>query len=420
MRIDGITELKNTDGKFAVENFFSFCDTAVGIFAEKDRLVAAPHVKTLCRLPDGLRAVKAFSVDGQLIVYCSDGKLYYKEKDKENDENECVFRPFPVPAFKNVPKVFGMIYDGEKTVVAVDKDGAYAVNSTVNRISLVKGDDYLFCSGTLFVASKSKIYVYYSDDVSGVNLDLMKAVIVSVPKSKGNAARLIEHDGSIIAVCQRGFARIEKSADDMGFTFKEITVKPLRPLSETAVSMGDKIIFKEADKLYALKNGLTEIEGLLDRNSYTVCGNAVKKDEYYLMPVLNGAGEKFIYCYDALNGKDCFISALNMLLSEDGYVISVSDGAAGVISFDKEQSEKVYKSVVTDFNVSGEKTLYGVLADINCEAEMIINGDGVKRSFLLKKGKNRCEVFIKAEEFSCEITSFSEDFEITKLIFYYR
>ena len=103
-------------------------------------------------------------------------------------------------------------------------------------------------------------------------------------------------------------------------------------------------------------------------------------------------------------------------------IFRVDDKDVGfsVISFDKEQSEKVYKSVVTDFNVSGEKTLYGVLAEINCEAEMIINGDGVKRSFLLKKGKNRCEVFIKAEEISCEITSFSDDFEITKLIFYYR
>ena len=403
-------QTKTVNKEFRFKDLKSETDYAEGYFTDGDKLVPSPSVTTTGALKSGLRCLKVYDI-GFTLYFCSDGKLYRKVNGE--------FKDYKIPATSAPPSVFSLIYDGEKTAAVVCATGTYLLNDRISFIAAVKGNAYAEYNGTLFIAKGKKIIVCGDADYTGDFINFEPRTFLYPEGRYGAVLKFVEISRELYAVCQRGAVKITLTGDDMGYALKDCDLPPFKCVKESVFSMGNEAYFINLDGLNKFDGKrVLKIPSFFDKKIIEVCGDATAKDNYYLLPV-NLNGERKIYCYDVLSGKETFLKGDGILVA-GGKTASFITNGTGEIDFSP--SRRVWRSVKTDFGTRELKTLSALCLENSSDVAVTVEGDGIVRTFTFKAGEKRVPITLRAEKFCFTLTDGIGDptDEIAKLIAEYR
>lgn len=386
--INSIKKIRTVNKEFSFKDLSALTDYAEGYFTDGDKLVASPSVKETGTLKNGLRCVRIYDI-GFTVYYCSDGKLYRKVNGE--------FKEYGIPALSTPPEVFSVIYDGKKTAAAVLGSGAYLLNDRISFVSMVKGNAYAVFKGTLFIAKGRKIIVCGDAEYSGEQITVNPSTFLYPEGRYGAVIKFVEISGEFFAVCQRGAVKIALTGDDMEYSVEDCALPPFKSVPESIVSMGNEAYFININGLCRFNGRRVEkINSFFDKKIIEPCGEATAKDNYYLIPV-NVGGQRKIYCMDCLSGKDAFIDGSGIIVAGENTASYITDktGEIGVYN-----SERIWKSVKTDFGARGKKTVSCIYIESDYDVNVKIDGDGVVRNFTVKAGEGETPLSMSAEKFA--------------------
>lgn len=392
MTIDGIKGIKTVVKEFSFKDLSAFTDYAESCFTGGGEIIAAPSVKDTGTLKNGLRCIRIYDA-GITVYYCSDGKLYRKVNGE--------FKDYGVPAFNVPPDVFSVVYDGQKSVAAVFKTGAYLLNDRISFVSMVKGSAYAVHKGTLLIAKGKRIIVCGEAAYNGEEISLAAHTFLYPEGKYGAVLKFIEISGELFAICQRGAVKISVTGEDMGYAIENLPLPRFKCFSESVVSFNNEAYFLSVNGLFKFdKNRVRKVNSFFDKKMIEPCGEATLKDHYYLIPV-NVGGDRKIYCYNTVSGKDCFIKGEGLLVAGGATASFTTDkiGEIGVFP-----CARVWKSVKTDFGYSGVKTLSAIRIKSDCDLTVKVEGDGVERTFTVKAGDGETPLSVRAEKFTITVT----------------
>ena len=390
MRTFSFTAVKEKE--FTVTDFSALTDSANGYYAGKT-LTPAPTVKETGRLKSGLHPVRAYNV-GYGIFYCSDGKLYREENGE--------YKAYGIPAFATAPTVFTVSYDGVKTIAVVGDTGAYLLNDGYTFVQIVKGSDYVVYKNILFIAKGRKILVCGKADYTGDKVTVSPNAFLYPEGKFGAVTGFAVVSSDLFAVCARGAVKITVTGDDMEYALKDCGLPPFKCVAGSVCALGNEAYFFGAEGLTRFNGSRAEkVKSLLDGKNFVPCGKAVAKENLYLFPV-NLGGDNLIYCMDVLNGKDCFIDGEHLSVGDNGITAAYYSGAIGEI--DLCRCDRVWKSVKTDLDFSGEKTVFAAVIDGDVPVSVKLESDGLSREFTLSPNKKEY-LSLRGREFTVTLTT---------------
>lgn len=408
MRTLGLNKIKTVEKEVEIKDFQKVVEYCESVYPTEKGLKKAPSVNFTEKLKNGIRCVKLYKAESP-VYYCTDGRLYRKVNGE--------YKAYGIPVIASAPDIFTVNYNGMKTLAVVTPSSAYLMNDTYSYINIPKGDDYIVYKGRLIIAKGRKILLCGEADYTGENISVIPDNFLTIDGRLGSVDRLIIMSGELYAVCSRGIVKIEVSVDDLGFTLKEMSIPPFKTDSLTAVGIANAIYFMNINGLNAYtRNNVVKIESMLDELNYSVCGEAVSKDNLYLLPI-NLNGTKKIFCYDTLNKRQTFIGGENLLIGKDGVAIKTDTNDIGEIT-DGESLLSIFKSKKTNFDYSGYKVLSSISVKSKSVLTFTVYGDGEYRTFVLSDGEI-ANLNLTAKEFSYTVVS-NGNMEVEELKIRYR
>lgn len=408
--ISGISKVKIEEGVFEVKDFRDFTEECFFCYAKENSVISSPAIiYSGGKLLGGLNPIKIYNVYGELAVYCNNGYIYFPNRERN--------KKFEISPVYQVPKIFPINYEGKKSVVITAEHGGYVINDTFSYLGIPKAEHYAVYLGTLFCAEGRKIIVCKSKDQTGYNVDVYKDFSLIIDAGLGSVKKLIPTDNGLYVFCLRGIAIIKSSSDGLGFHLEKPNFPPIKVVEGSIAKVKDKIYFLSNDGLYSFNGERFEkIKSLLEGKNYAIVGEAVSKDETYLLSIIKEGNPK-IYCYDQGENADTFINSITSFLAEDGVTYNVREGRGDLIK--DVSTVREWHSVKMDFNNSNEKTLCGVYINTATKTHITLCSKGCEKNFTVNAGKNYIPISLTAKEFWIKVKSETR-INLRELKFKYR
>lgn len=407
MAIKGINVCSDNGKYFTLKNFKTATKKARGVFASEKEIGFGVGIKSEGQiLKNGLKAVKIYTVFDKLFICTLSGEVYSQKGGTLNK--------IRIPAFKDVPKIYPIIYDKKESALIVSDGYNYVVNDNINYVGVPKSTTVASFKDGLYFGYKRRIFACLNKDFTLFNTDFLSFETIAIPQRLDVIEKLIPLKGGLLAVCKRGFALIERKSDELGLSFTPLDVDPVKIEEDTVVKIGEEIFFLSNGRLCVYKSQKVEVlASLLDGEAFTKISHAGASGDYYLLPGIFFDGDIGLFVYDTKNNQCTFVDFREKLITTDGVVLE-KDGKLGSIKKDG-QTTCAWQSVETDFEEENKKTIYQIYVKCSGNCTLTVTGDKRSKTFSLKKGGNLLNVNLYAQNFGFGFEGDKTAFPITAL-----
>ncbi len=191
--------------------------------------------------------------DDRLLVFCEDGKIYWKRVADED-----AFQELGGVSFVNPPEGICYRLYGDDVILLAEKEGAltvwdgknepYTVKDAPKIASMCVHYERLFAT-----VGGEKTAVWFSDDLDPTNWDvsLSEAGFIEMVDSRGGILRAVSFLDYVYLFRSYGIARLSAYADQTQFTLTQLFVSSGKIFPESVTVCGDRILFLAEDGLYA-------------------------------------------------------------------------------------------------------------------------------------------------------------------------
>lgn len=410
MNVDGILSVDYKEGVFTPKSLKEFTEEKEGLFAFENKIVSAPAVALDKSIEKRFKAVKLYNVNGRLLIFVKEGNLY--EILERGVKKLC-------GGLKEPPLIAFVEYLGKKGFIAITKDESKIITDATFDINVPYGNTCEFFYDSLFMGRGRKLFVakknekgeFYSDSLSFIMLE----------QKLGAIEKLVKVGNSLLIFRKRGISELSLIDTATEYKLSELETVPVFCDGQTVKKVGNEIYFIDKSQGFCCyKNGsVYKAECSLDFKNFTLLGEAVQADNYYILPINDENGEKKFFIYDTIKKTDCFLRADNLLMCDGGYAFNYNLNEYGALGKDVPFLRRL-KSVITDFDCEGLKTLYKVKIKSSENGILMVKGKYESRSFALKRGMNVFSTRVISDFFVFEVLSEKSELSISEPSFFYR
>lgn len=351
-----------------------------------------------CALPADKTVIKHYSARGEILFYCSDGKMY------AFTGGECVAATDKV--FSSPPDVIAITSDGREKLLFVTPDGSVTEGSDETERGVPHGDCYALVNGMLFSAKGRVIRFSAPFDFTEFSTDLNLGGYFETDYESGDVLFMCERQGKLVAVCRHAILSLGITGERTDYTARKINDGYLDVLAGSAVKIGENVYFISDGKLVE-SGAATAFYDLPDSADLSRTGIARTRGGFYLLPLSDG--EKLL-CFKSGGERGAFVTDGKGYVSEDGFAIDVSAGE--LCFFDCAAANGVSRAK-SNLGVAGVKRIKRVYVYGGVGATVSVSGNGCERVYAPEKP---CESFgcdLFADVLSVAVKGGADDVEIT-------
>lgn len=346
-------------------------------FIINDKLDVAYKFNFLIRnLPGKIKAL--YNLSGYRFFYLDNGYLY---KTNDDEYSELLY------VGENPPVLMEVMKGGKmQTLIIGETVCSFYDGENLTQVYMPKGEFGAVCRGRIVLANSNKIHVgldydFNSSSVSG------GFFTITLPESAGEVVGLGELKDYVLVVCANAIFKLLPD-DELIYKLEDLKIKDLKVEKYTVKEINGDVYFINWSRVCCFNGSkVICIDSLLDKNAFTLQGNAAIMDDKYLLTI-NTLGYIMLFVYDTTTKRQSFLRSESYVIGDGGYSGSNSK-AYCKIEKGVSATKASWNSNYLNFSTNKKKALTGININVSCPTTLRVVGDFGSKYFSLKKGENR-------------------------------
>ena len=414
MKIKPINQVDSKIYDYVVEDFSLIQKESQEVFVKKhcvERGLNRHYIDTVPSLPGIIKG--AYSLDGNIYVYCDDGFIYKIENGNAIQVLEVEWCGLP-------PRLFHVVYQGKVVLLVIKNTGECVLydNEVLSTFTIENARFSLNFAGRLFVATDNKIYYSQLFDYVDFSSGLYGGGSISIDYYAGEILGLFKMDNKIIVVTTKKIYSIVCFGDNVQFKLKEMASLEHDVLADSVKKLTKSIVFVSNNKVYSYANGsLSELSDTFDRLGYVSQGEfSSDRSRYYALVKKPDSQDRYVYSISVSDGYECFSLSDAYLFLDEGVILSIFANCYSFVE-DNGANEltKKFKTIPIRFNTEKTKKIIEVELISKSSAKMIIESNGKVREYNVKEGYNAIKVLLTGQAFTFAFFSEDNEFKIKNM-----